>query len=65
MGTTSTIKTSAHAERERVVSEAVHSAQMEGLAVTAGTRSDADEFVHGAIDIDELIARVDTRHRGV
>ena len=41
----------------------MHSAAMEGLAVTPATRADADEYAAGAIDVDELIGRVDARHR--
>ena len=57
-----------HARRYRfaipVSSEvAVHSAAMEGLAVTPATRADAAEYAAGAIDVDELIGRVDARHR--
>ena len=35
----------------------MHSAAMEGLAVTLATRADADEYAAGAIDVDELIGR--------
>ncbi len=63
MSTTTTGKTAVHAARERAVEDAVHSASMEGLTVTPATRADADEYVAGAIDVDELIARVDARHR--
>lgn len=63
MSTTTTSKTAGHAARERAVEDAVHSAAMEGLTVTPATRVDADEYVSGAIDVDELIARVDARHR--
>ena len=63
MSTTTTSKTAAHAARERAVEDAVHSAAMEGLTVTPATRADADEYTAGAIDVNELIARVDARHR--
>jgi hypothetical protein len=63
MSTTTTSVTAAHAARERAVEDAVHSATMEGLTVTPATRADADEYAAGAIDVDELIARVDARHR--
>ena len=36
---------------------------MEGLAVTPATRADADEYAACAIDVDELIGRVDARPR--
>lgn len=63
MTVTSTRKTTTTDERERVVAEAVHSAAMEGLTVTPATRADADEYARGSIDVDELLARVDARHR--
>lgn len=48
--------------RERVVEEAVHSGEMEGLQVDAATRSDADAYVAGRIDSDELVARARVRY---
>jgi hypothetical protein len=50
-------------ERARRVTEAVHSAEMEGLKVSAATFAIAQEYVRGAIDSDELVARVRARHR--
>jgi hypothetical protein len=63
MGTTTSNKPGTQAARERAVEDAIHSASMEGLTVTPATRADADEYAAGAIDVDELIARVDARHR--
>ncbi|TFC52861.1 MULTISPECIES: antitoxin VbhA family protein [unclassified Cryobacterium] len=62
MSTSTTGRTVAHALRERAVEDAVHSAAMEGLTVTAATRADADDYARGSIDVDELIARIGTRH---
>lgn len=47
MSTSDTIETAVTAAklRERVVEEAVHSGEMEGLQVDPATRSDADELV--------------------
>ena len=49
-------------ERARRVSEAIHSSEMEGLTVTDPTRADADEYIAGRIDCDELVTRVRTRY---
>ena len=48
------------AERELRVAEAIHSGEMEGLPVTAAGRQDAQEYVVGRIDSDELVARART-----
>lgn len=48
--------------RERVVEEAVHSGEMEGLHVDPTTRADADAYIAGRIDSDELVARARTRY---
>lgn len=50
------------AERESRVAEAIHSGEMEGLAVTAVGRQDAQEYVAGRIDSDELVARARARY---
>jgi DNA-binding response OmpR family regulator len=63
MSTSTTSKSAAQSLRERAVEDAVHSASMEGLAVTPATRVDADDYVRGSIDVDELVARVHARHR--
>ncbi|AXH37457.1 hypothetical protein DVJ78_17910 (plasmid) [Humibacter sp. BT305] len=49
-------------ERERRVEEMIHSGEMEGLHVTAATRADADEYVAGRIDSDELVERARARY---
>ena len=50
-------RTIAKAERARRVAETIHSDQMEGLAVTVVGQGDAQEYVAGRIDSDELVAR--------
>lgn len=50
------------AERERRVAEAIHSGEMEGLQVSAAGRSDAQEYVAGRIDADELVSRTRARY---
>jgi Antitoxin VbhA len=49
-------------EREHRVAEAIHSGEMEGLHVTSETRADADEYVAGRIDSDELVERARARY---
>ena len=44
------------------VEAAIHSAEIEGLNVTSDTRADADSYVTGAIDSDELVDRVRARY---
>ena len=51
------------AERERRVAEALHSIQMEGLHVSAAGRADAQEYIDGTIDSDQLVARARARYR--
>ena len=48
--------------RARIVEDAVHSGEMEGLHVDADTRADADEYVAGRIDSHELVARARARY---
>ena len=50
------------AERERRVEDAIHSNEMEGLHVNADTLADADDYVAGRIDSDELVARARARY---
>jgi hypothetical protein len=50
------------AERQRRVEDAVHSNEMAGLHVNADTLADADEYVAGRIDSDELVARARARY---
>nr|WP_300339245.1 hypothetical protein [Actinomyces sp.] len=47
-------------ERELRVAEAIHGSEMEGLPVGAAFREDAQEYVAGRIDSDELVARART-----
>ena len=48
--------------RARIVEDAEHSGEMEGLHVDADTRADADEYVAGRIDSHELVARARARY---
>ena len=50
------------AERQRRVEDAVHSNKVDGLHVNADTLSDADEYVTGRIDSDDLVARARARY---
>ena len=50
------------AERQRHVEDAIHSGEMEGLHVDPSTLADADEYVAGVIDSDELVARARARY---
>lgn len=49
-------------ERARSVADGIHSAAMEGADVTDEYRHDADEYVDGRIDADELVARTRARY---
>ncbi|MFZ2482206.1 MAG: antitoxin VbhA family protein [Propioniciclava sp.] len=60
--TTSTVATITEAERERRVAEAIHSGEMEGLSVSPAGRADAQEYIAGRIDSDELVARARARY---
>ncbi|MFZ2964437.1 MAG: hypothetical protein WA006_07125 [Rhodoglobus sp.] len=57
-----TATTSAETLRKRVVEEALHSGEMEGLHVDPATQADAAEYVAGRIDSDELVARARARY---
>lgn len=59
---TRTATDTARTERQRRVEDAVHSGEMEGLAVTAATQGDMDGYVEGRITSDELVARVRARY---
>lgn len=48
--------------RARIVEDAEHSGEMEGLHVDVDTRADADEYVAGRIDSHELVARARARY---
>lgn len=60
--TDETITEEDRAEREWRVQQAVHNGEMEGLHVSAATLADADEYVAGRIDSDELVARARARY---
>jgi hypothetical protein len=60
--TTSTDTGTTKAERARRVAEAIHSGEMEGLHVTPAGRADAEEYIAGSIDSDELVARARARY---
>lgn len=49
-------------ERAASVAEATQSAELEGLTVSPASLADAQEYVRGAIDVDELGRRVRARH---
>lgn len=49
-------------ERERVVAEAIHSAEMEGLTVSEAAVADSAAYVAGKIESDELVARARARY---
>lgn len=44
------------------VEAAIHSAEIEGLHVTRDTRVDADSYIAGTIDSNELVDRVRARY---
>ena len=50
------------AERERLIAEAIHSTEMEGLHVTPAARADADEYGAGRVNSDQLVARTRARY---
>lgn len=60
--TTTIVTTTTEAERERRVAEAIHSGEMEGLSVSPAGRADAQEYIAGRIDSDELVARARARY---
>lgn len=49
-------------ERTRIVEDAQHSGEMEGLRVDPATRADADDYIAGRIDSHELVARARARY---
>lgn len=48
--------------RAKYVEAAIHSGEIEGLTVSAATLADADLYVAGTIDSDELVYRVRARY---
>lgn len=61
MTVTAVVETTS-AERAQRVSEAIHGGEMERMQVDASTVADAEEYVAGGIDFDELVARVRARY---
>lgn len=59
MMATSTITT---ADRQRRVSDAIHSGEMEGMHVTSATRADAGDYVAERITSAELVERARARY---
>lgn len=59
---TSTVAATSAAERQRRVAEAIHSGEMEGVHVSPAGRSDAQEYIAGRIDSDELVTRARARY---
>ena len=53
---------STEAQRRFALEQAEHSGEMEGLHVNPATRADAEEWVAGRIDVDELVARGRARY---
>jgi hypothetical protein len=62
LSTTTASKLAAQNARERVVEDAVHSGEMEGLSVSPAFDADAAEYARGAIDLDEFGRRVRARN---
>ena len=50
------------AQRQFALEQAEHSGEMEGLHIDPATRADAEEWVAGRIDVDELVARGRARY---
>lgn len=48
--------------RADVVEAAIHSGEIEGLTVSDATRADADSYIAGRIDSNELVNRVRARY---
>ncbi len=55
-------KLTTEVERRFAMEQAEHSGEMEGLHVSPETRADAEEWITGRIDVDELIARTRARY---
>ena len=53
---------STEAQRRFALEQAEHSGEMEGLHIDPATRADAEEWVAGRIDVDELVARGRARY---
>lgn len=59
---TSSTATTTKTERERRVAEAIHNGEMEGLHVSPAGRADAQKYIAGRIDSDELVSRARARY---
>lgn len=49
-------------ERRRRVAEAIHSGEMEGVLVSDAGKADAEEYIAGLIDSNELVVRTRARY---
>jgi hypothetical protein len=50
------------AKRERAISDARHTSELEGSRSTDETRADQDAYIRGEIDVEQLGARVRARY---
>ena len=60
--TTRTITAEDQFQRERLVLEAVHSGEMEGLTLSPAGYEEAEAYAAGRIDADDLVAHARARH---
>ncbi|WP_448855476.1 antitoxin VbhA family protein [Corynebacterium camporealensis] len=60
--TTSTFNSATQEKRKRQVAEAIHSIEMEKLTVPAESKADAEDYIAGKINADDLIERVRARY---
>lgn len=58
---TNTVATTA-AERARQIAEGIHSAEMEGLSLSPAMLADAELYIAGDIDADQLVERTRQRY---
>jgi hypothetical protein len=58
----SRLTVSEEVERRRLVDEAIHSGEMEGVSVDVDTRADTEDYIAGRIDSDELVERARARY---
>lgn len=59
---TTTLTSADQSARAAHVAESAHSGVMEGFSVTPETHADADSYVEGTFDADELVARTRARY---
>ncbi len=57
-----TSKLGTEAERRFALEQAEHSGEMEGLHVSPEARADAEEWIAGRLDVDELVERGRARY---